>query len=248
MKKIALLSIIILAVAATIVLASIYAQTPIQPVMAEIPFDLEQDNPVPMALHWEKDDKSYYYFNWGVKPTTGYRLEFDGIEKNKMTIRAVSPLSDEIVAQVQTYPKLLLVLPKGSYDYRVVDQFGRALTSVFQPEKTPLAFKVYLPAGESWATRRVWRELSTANKGKTAAQIAGEALMAQPEMKVYAQQGLQVLDAVRQGDQWYVHVSKAYLELGHKEKASFSEALRRTVLGLKTKGMKAVEIGTDARR
>lgn len=247
-KKIVLLLTMVGLLATAFVVIRIHAQNPVQPLMAEVPFDLEGNNPVPMTLQWMQGGKLYYYFSWGIKQTAGYRLEFGGIEKEQLTIRAVAPTSDDIVAQVQTFPKLLLVLPKGHYTYRVVDQFGRVLTSAFQTKNKPYFFQVYLPVGEKWASRRVWRDLDTEGQDKTIAQIAAEALMNQPEMELYAQQGLKVLASSSQGKTWYLQLSKAYSQLGYKEKAAVTEALRRTVLGLKVKGMRKVEIVTDADR
>lgn len=250
MKKFALLLIVALVLTAAVVVVNIriHAQTPAQPLMAEIPSDLENDNPVPMTLQWGQDGKSYYYFSWGVKPTAGYRLEYGGLENNVLTIRAISPGSEDFVAQVLTYPKLMLVLPKGNYTYRVVDQFGREVKSIFQPEREPMAFKVIFPHEKRWSVRRVWREPDQENAGKSRAQIAMEALLAQPEMGLYAQQGLQVLSTSSKGNKCYVLMNKSYIQLGYKEKATLTEAMQRTVMGLKIKGMKKIEVVTEAKQ
>lgn len=222
---------------AAFAVGSSLAQKPIA-LMVDIPSDMEQNNPVPMILHWDKGDKSYYYFNWGLQPSAGYRLEYSGFIKNAMTVKAIVPGYQQMVAQVLTYPKLLMELPKGSYNYHVVDENGKDITSTFQTKQTPLTLEVTLPIDGKLTVRRIWRE--QAGSGDNKAGIALDALFAQPEMDLYSQ--VKVAGVNLHQDRCEVKMGASFAKLDKLEKDQLTRSIRETVMGLKLKGIKNVEI------
>ena len=51
-----------------------------------LPFGIERNNPVPEVKHWNFQKRSYYYFNWGLKKTGGYRLEVIDVKNQLIKI------------------------------------------------------------------------------------------------------------------------------------------------------------------
>lgn len=225
----------------------LFTRKPPTALMMELPFDMEQNNPVPMTLRWEQNGKSYYYFSWGVKPTAGYRLEYEGFEKNVMIIKAIAPEPDRMVAQVETYPKILLVLPKGDYRYRIVDGEGKEVSSALKTKRAPMKFTLWLPVNGSEKTRTVWRDPYLNNEGKTTAQIAIEALFAQPEMGAYPQKGVGFLGASFEKNNWIILMTKEYEALRLEERSPLERAIRKTVLGIGAKKLNKVQVVTDSK-
>lgn len=185
-------------------------------IVTELPSEIERTNPVPEVRHWDSDNRTFYYFNWGLKPTTGYSLNPLSVKNNKIILQANTPDKDSINAQVMTYPYLLLSLPKGEYQFEVVDNKHRPLKDIFLPKNPPLRLNLFLPSALGKVFQRVaLRDPYLNNEGKTTAQIALEALFAQEEMLEYLEHEVFVerVSFSTPHRKWYVLLTPGYQTL-----------------------------------
>lgn len=216
-------------------------------VVAELPFEIESKNPVSEVRHWNRDGRTFYYFNWGLKPTGGYSLKLLGVRDKKIELQAVTPGQDQMVIQVITYPYLLLSLPEGNYDYEVVDREGKPVKDIFTPKNPPLKLTLFLP-GEAGriAERQVFRDPYLNTEGKTTGQIALEALFCQEEMADLVENEILVegVSFSTKDKKWYVMMSKGFEMLEEAKKTLLSELISKTVMNVKTKDMESVTITT----
>lgn len=220
-------------------------------ILTELPLEIERTNPVPEVRNWSSDDRSFYYFNWGLKPTTGYDLSLLSFNGNKIIIQASSPEAGSINAQVITYPHLLLSLPKGDYHYEIVDEHNRPLKDIFHPENPPLKLNISIPSGSGDIfQRKVLRDPYLNNEGKTTAQIALEALFAQDEMMDYLNHEVLIegVSFSASHKKWFVLLSRGYQTLSMPEKELLNQLITETVLATKAANLETVEITTDPLR
>ena len=73
--------------------------------------------------------ETYVVINQGQKPTAGYRIEVVRVEDEEgiitVTTREIKPLPGAIVAQVVTYPMVMVKLePMGGFRFKVVSEEG----------------------------------------------------------------------------------------------------------------------------
>lgn len=219
-------------------------------VLRDLPFAIEPTNPVPEVRSWNQNGRTYYYFNWGLKPTGGYDLQFAGIRKNTILIKALSPASNAMRIQILTYPRLLLSLPSGKYRYQVIDENNKTLNNIFKPKNQPLKLTVYLPDVAETKSRVVLRDPYLNNEGETTAQIAVEALFHQPELQDYLEHEI-VLEGVsfsRKERKWYILLSESFEALNFLEQKHLSNLITKTVLAVKAEGLDQVEVTTDKAR
>ncbi len=129
-------------------------------VLTELPPEIERTNPVPEVRNWSSNDRTFYYFNWGHQPTSGYNLSLLSVKNKKLIIQASSPDPDQINAQVITYPYLLVSLPKGEYSYEVIDEHQRPIKDIFRSKNQPLQLTLFVPSGSQGISKRqVLRDL-----------------------------------------------------------------------------------------
>jgi hypothetical protein len=217
--------------------------------LERLPFGIERNNPVPEVKHWDLGDKTYYYFNWGLKTTGGYSLEMLGIENNLITIKAKAPQKGQMLIQAFTFPYLLLALPHGRYRYKVVNEAGERIDNIFISKNPPLAMTVFLPKDGRVAKREILREVSSASlaEKKTPALLALESLFNQEEMLDYVSRGVLPQKAVfsMREHKWYILLTKAFDNLNMDEKSLLQELISKTVLTLAANNLVSVEVITD---
>lgn len=216
-------------------------------VLEELPFSIEPKNPIPEVRHWDLAGRTYYYFNWGLKPTGGYSLELANVQNNLITLKAVTPQKDQMLIQVLTFPSLFISLPKGRYRYRVLDNEGRLVKDIFRPKNPPLKMTIFLPKEDGIARREILRDPQFKNTRKTKAMIALQALFNQDEMAGFWDQEVLPEGAVFSASEqkWYILLSRTFEHLGNEEKSLLSTAITRTVQALNAGESQAVEIVTD---
>jgi hypothetical protein len=216
-------------------------------VSENLPFGIEQNNPVPEVRHWDLNDKTFYYFNWGLKTTGGYSLELLGVEKNLLKIKAKAPSKDQLMIQTLTFPYLLISLPHGNYNYEIENQTGQRVTDIFTPKNPPLKMTVFLPRDGQVAKREILRDSNLHNEGKTLALIALESLFNQEEMLDFVNRGVLPQKATfsSQEQKWYILLSRAFDNLNTDEKNLVHELIAKTILTLEANNLATVEIITD---
>jgi hypothetical protein len=219
-------------------------------VLTQLPFEIERFNPVPEVRHWNENGNTYYYFNWGLKPTGGYSLELAGVEKNLIKIRALAPEEDQMVIQTLTFPWLYLVLPEAEYEYQALDKSGKPLGEIFTSQNTPLDFRVYLSKEGRIIPRRILRDPYYNNEGKITALIALDALFNQEEMLDFVSR-----EVIPEGasfstpeQKWVVLMNRAFEGMDWGEKDLVTQLITKTLLDLKVPHIKSVEITTDPKR
>jgi hypothetical protein len=217
-------------------------------VSENIPFGIEKNNPVPEVKHWDLGEKTYYYFNWGLKPTGGYSLELLDAQDNLLKIKAHTPQKGQMLIQSFTFPYLLLVLPQGRYRYTVVNEAGEQMSDIFVPQNPPLKMTIFLPRNGQVAKREILREPATLIKAKAPALLALESLFNQEEMLDYVNRGVLPKKTVFSDPEhkWYVLLSKAYESLNTDEQSLLHEIISKTILTLAANNLATVEIVTDA--
>lgn len=202
-------------------------------ILAQLPAEIERTNPVPEARTWNSDERTFYYFNWGFKPTSGYDLTLLSIKGNTLVIQASAPSPDMITAQVITYPHLLLSLPKGDYDFTVVDEKHRPLPNIFKPQQPALELTILVPSESgSFVWRRVLRDPTINNEGKPTIAIALEALFAQPEMMEYLEHDVtfEGISFSSSRKECSCMLSQGYQSLSQPEKDSLNQLILKTIL------------------
>jgi hypothetical protein len=216
-------------------------------VLDNLPFGIEKNNPVPEVKHWDLGEKTYYYFNWGLKTTGGYSLEFLGIENNLLKIKAKSPQKGQMLIQAFTFPYLLLELPKGRYRYTAVNEAGDRIDDIFVPKNPPLKMTIFLAYDGKVAKREILREPSLLWQTKEPALIALEALFNQEEMLDYVKQGVLPEKASFSSKErkWYVLLSEAFENLNDNDKNVLHELISKTILTLAANKIATVEIITN---
>ncbi len=217
-------------------------------ILTELPSEIERTNPVSEVRNWDSKNRTFYYFNWGFKPTSGYSLNLVEIKGHKLIIQAFSPDQSSINAQVLTYPYLLLSLPKGNYSYEVIDKHNQFLKDIFHPKNPPLKFTIFVPSETGdISERKILRDPYLNNEGKTTAQIALEALFAQDEMMEYLDHDVMV-DGVSfstSQKKWFVLLSRGYQTLTKPERELLNQLITKTVQSIETIDLENVEITTD---
>lgn len=222
-------------------------------VLNKLPIEIERTNPVPQVRNWISNSRSYYYFNWGLKPTSGYHLSLLSVDDHKIKIQAFSPDKDSINAQVITYPHLLLSLPKGDYRFEVFDDHRRPLKNIFRPKNPPLKFSIFIPSGFGGISQReVLRDPYLNNDGKTTTQIALEALFAQDEMMEYLDHDVtfEGVSFSKVQKKWSILLSRGYQTLSKPEKKLLNQLITKNVLSIKATATNPenVEITTNPSR
>jgi hypothetical protein len=199
-------------------------------VVHELPAWIEPANPVPKVRNWSEGGRQYYYFNWGLQPNSGYRLELAGLKAGKIMLRAVTPGPGEITARVISYPYLLIALPEGRYRYEAFDASGKPLPELFKPERPPLRLRLFLPGG-SGVERTVLRDPIVNTAGKSLPRIALEALFSQPEMLEYAEADVGVRSATfsQAAREWLIDLGPGWNYLEDGAKAVLSRSISQTV-------------------
>lgn len=218
-------------------------------VLNKLPIEIERTNPVPEIRNWISNGRTYYYFNWGLKPTSGYHLSLHSVNNHKIIIQAFSPGNDSINAQVITYPYLLLSLPKGDYHFEVIDNHQRPLKNIFRPKNTPLKFTIFIPSGVgAFSQREVLRDPYLNTEGKTSAQIALEALFSQDEMMEYLDHDVTVegVSFSKSHKKWSVILSRGYQTLSKPEKELLNQLIIKTVSAIKATNPESIEITSIA--
>lgn len=222
-----------------------FSSAPANPVeiIDEVPFSIEPFNPVPEVRHWEEGNRTIYYFNWGVQMSGGYSLQFDGLQGQTIRLKALRPKPGEMAVQVITYPKLLLSLPQGDYDYQVTDEKNRVLDSFFKPNYTPLQLSIYVPDGDEIRQRTVLRDPSVYTKEKTKISIALEALFNQVEMLDFLEHEVTVENVTSSEitETVTVTMSPGYQQLDKDHQAELTQLITETVLA-NDQSVKKVEI------
>jgi PrcB C-terminal len=216
-------------------------------VSENLPFEIERNNPVPEVRHWDLGQRTFYYFNMGLKTTGGYSLELLSTQNNLLKIKVKAPRKDQMVIQALTFPYLLISLPQGNYHFEVVDNTGHPVHDTFRPKNPPLNITLFLPRDGRVAKRKILRDPYLNNKAKQPALIALEGLFDQDEMLDFANRGVlpekAVFSTVEQ--KWYILLSKAFENLGPDEKTLLHELINKTVLTLAASNLATVEIITD---
>ncbi len=224
-----------LALAAAGVLAGYaFSKGPAQPVaqvLHDLPPTIESSNPVPEVRSWSEGGRKYYYFNWGLKPNSGYRLEFAGLKGNRITIRAVAPGPGEMAAQVLSYPYLLIALPDGNYRYEVTDAAGKALPDAFKPEHPPLRLNLFLPGPGGTFERTVLRDPFLNTAGKSRPKIILDALFSQTELLEYAENDIWVQGvSFAPGEQtWLVDLGPGWNQLSAGDQGLLTQVIAKTL-------------------
>ncbi len=217
----------------------IYAKTVFNPdastssvqVLRELPTAIEPHNPVPEVRQWTDGNRSYLYFNWGMQPNSGYRLELVGLVGKQLRVRAVTPSATEFSAQVISYPYLLLSLPVGKYTYQVVNGANRVIADPFKPPYQPLRLQVYLPSATGPVERTVLRDPKLNTAGKTTVQLSLNALLSQPEFLEFAEAvWIESIEHNAAAKKWLISVSPGYNQVEAAERPQFTAAIARTVL------------------
>jgi hypothetical protein len=200
-------------------------------VLTELPWTIERNNPVPGILHWDQDDYSYYYFNWGYKPSTGFSIQYTGLTGKTIYIKAVVPDQNTINAQVLTYPYLFLKLPKGKYSYKVADHNGHPLQGIFQPKTAPLRLIVMSPVQDGLKPRIVYRDPHFNNQQKSPVQLALAALFNQDELLEFNEADIVVEKASfsNRTGQWSVVLSRGFKALSAGEQQELVDTITATV-------------------
>lgn len=213
----------------------------------ELPFEIERNNPVPEVRHWDNDDITFYYFNWGLKNSGGYNLNFESLNNNLITVKALVPAKSNLSIQILTFPHLLISLPQGQYSYRVVEPSGKPIENFFICEHPPLKFSIFLPYCGSIKARVVLRDPYAQNVGKTTAQIALDALFSQDEMLEFINRNVLPDRATFcvKDKKWFILMSKSFDCLETREKRLMIELITRTFLALEVKKSDRIEIVTD---
>jgi hypothetical protein len=216
-------------------------------ILESLPFGIERDNPVPEVRHWDLNDKTYYYFNWGLKKTGGYSLELISTTDHLIKIRAKKPAKDQLLIQSMTFPSLLVSLPRDQYRYEVVNDKEETLSDIFTPMHPPVKITLFLPRDGQVMKREILREPDSAYKVKTPALIALESLFNQEEMLDFVNLGVLPEKAVFQGPEkkWYILLSQAFESLTVDRKKLLQELITKTVLTLATDHLATVKIITD---
>ncbi|HBE80898.1 MAG TPA: hypothetical protein DDW65_24390 [Firmicutes bacterium] len=218
-----------------------------------LPFGIERDNPVPEVRHWDLNDKTYYYFNWGLKKTGGYSLELISATDHLIKIRAKEPAKDQLLIQSMTFPSLLVSLPRDQYQYTVVNDKGDTVSDIFKPKRPPLKITLFLPRDGQVLKRRILRDpysyscSAPAYKVKTPALIALESLFNQDEMLDFVNLGVLPGKAVFRDPEkkWYILLSPAFENLSADQKELLQELITKTVLTLTANHLATVKIITD---
>lgn len=217
-------------------------------VITELPSEIERTNPVPEVRNWTRDGRTFYYFNWGFKPTSGYSLSLLKVKGNTLTIQASSPGQGSINAQVITYPYLLLSLPKGDYRFEVVDDQNRPLQNIFQPKNPPLELTIFVPSDSGLITKRkVLRDSYLNNEGKLVPQIALEALFSQDEFTDYLAEDV-VFDGISVSasrKECFVLLSHSYQTLSQSEKKLLNQLITRTLQAIAGTNFEKIQIITN---
>ncbi len=210
-----------------------------------LPFGIEINNPVPEVKHWNFDQRTYYYFNWGLKKTGGYRLDILSVKDHVIKVKALSPRKDQMLIQAVTFPSLLISLPQGDYVYEVVDENGERILDVFSPKNKPLKMIIFVPKTNGQiAKREILRDISSHRKEKPIPLLALESLFNQQEMLNFISRGV-TPDGIfyeKSRHQWIVELSKAYQDLSSEEKKLLCKIIRKTVLALTTHSAATVKI------
>lgn len=250
MKKALITTIILLTISGTVIAFRIKLPnqkiTDVQ-IVTELPFNIEPFNPVPEVRTWDESGRTFYYFNWGIKPTGGYGLNFVELKDDLIVIQALNPPEKRMTIQIFTYPRLIVSLPKGTYRYRVIDQNKKIIKDFFKPNNPPLHFTLFLPHGDGIGTRQILRDPYENTTGKTTAEIALEALMSQTEVYELLEHEVTVegVSFSKPDDKWVVLLSKSYDSLDISQQELLAELITKTVLAIKAEGLEQVEITTD---
>lgn len=217
-------------------------------ILTELPPEIERTNPVPEVRIWNSNDRTFYYFNWGLQPTSGYNLSLLAVKNKKLIIQASLPDPDNINAQVLTYPYLLVSLPKGEYRFEVVDERNRPIKDIFRPKNRPLSLTVFVPSGpQGILERKVLRDPYLNNEGKETIQIALEALFAQDEMMDYLNHALffEGVSLSASLNKCSVSLSRGYRSLAKPEQELVKQLITKTVKAVGTANIDNVEITAD---
>jgi hypothetical protein len=217
-------------------------------ILEKLPFGIERNNPIPEVRHWDLEQKTFYYFNWGLKTTGGYSLELLGVENNLLKIKAKAPQKGQMLIQTLTFPYLLISLPRGNYRYEVVNEEDKPIKDdIFIPKNPPLKMIIFLPRDNQVSKREILRDPYLNSKGKKPVLIVLEALFNQEEMLDYVSRGVLPEKAVfsTTEQKWYILLSKSYEQLGADEKRLLHELINKTVLTLTANNLPALEIVTD---
>jgi hypothetical protein len=210
-----------------------------------LPFGIEISNPVPEVKHWNFDQKTYFYFNWGLKKTGGYRLDIMSVKDHVIKVKALSPRKDQMLIEAVTFPSLLISLPQGDYVYEVVDENENRIQDIFSPKNKPLKMIIFVPKiNGQIAKREILRDVSSHRKGKSIPLLALESLFNQQEMLNFISRGV-TPDGIfyeKSRHQWIVELSKAYQDLSSEEKKLLCKIIRKTVLALTTHSAATVKI------
>ncbi len=210
-----------------------------------LPFGIEINNPVPEVKHWNFNQRTYYYFNWGMKKTGGYRLEILNVKDHLIKVKALSPRKDQMLIEAITFPSLLISLPQGDYVYEVVDETDNRIQDIFSPKNKPLKMVIFVPKTDGQiAKREILRDVSPHRKGKSIPLLTLESLFNQQEMLNFISRGV-TPDGIfyeKSKHQWIVELSKAYQDLSSEEKKLLCKIIRKTVLALTTRSAASVKI------